>query len=445
VSNIDNFVQVTITKETATVSRVGFGTPATLTYHTVFPERARVYGSLQEMIDDGFTTSSREYKMANAAFSQNPRVQQIVIGRRDNAPLRDVKLTPVSPVLASTVYDIEINGEVMDYTSDSSPTAAEITAGITTSVNGGSQNVLATDNLTDVDIESADSPGGTSTAGVPFVISFDPDLWTFDDATADPGLAADITAMRTANDDWYGLASDALGGAEISVIAAAIEAIPKIYAADTQDSDVLGSGSTDIMSTLQTAAYDRTFPMYHPNAGNDGDQPGIAWLGEELPRDPGSSTWKFKTLKGVATYELTTSEQSNLEGKNGNHYQTTAGFNVTSEGKMSGGEWIDVTVFLDWLTARIKEAAFAAFAANPKIPYTDLGIQTLGSTTKEVLEEGARRGGLDPAGEVPLAVDLPRAADASSADKQARELTYDFAGTLSGAIHKAFIRGRVTV
>jgi hypothetical protein len=442
--SIDTIVSVTITKETATVTRVGFGTPAILTYHTTFPEAARVYSSLDEMVTDGFAATSREYLMAQAIFSQNPRPERIVVGRRSSAPTRTIKLTPKANPLASTPYDIQINGENYAYTTDADPTVAEITAGMTTAVDGGTQNVNATDNTTDLDINASDTPGGaTPTAAVPFTIVFDADLWDFDDATADPGIAADLSAMRLANDDWYGLATDCHGAAEIAALAAAIEAVPKIYAAATQDSDVLGSGSADIASTLQASNYDRTFVCYHPEASTE--YFGASWLGEELPRDPGSSTWKFKTLAGVPTYELTTTEQSNLEGKNGNHYQEVAGVAITSEGKMAGGEWVDVTVFLDWLTARIKEAAFAAFAANPKIPYTDLGIQTLGATTEDVLREGAKRGGIDPDGATPITVTLPRAADVSAADKSARQLTYTFACTLAGAVHKATINGRVTI
>lgn len=444
--SIDTIVTVNITKATATVTRAGFGTPGTLTYHQTFPEFARVYSSLQGMLDDGFTTASREYKMAAAAFSQNPRPAQIVIGRRDNAPLRDVTMIPVTPELASTDYTVTINGEVFTFTSDPSPTTAAIIAGLVALINAGGEDVLATDvTSTSMTVESADTPGGTPTAGVPFTIEFDPDLWTFDDETPNPagGIEADLADMILANDDFYGLTSDALGKLETAALYAAVEALPKIYIADTQDSDVLTAAADDIASLGQIASLDRTAILYHPAAGPN--QPATAWEGVELPQDPGSSTYKFDTLATIPTYELTTGEQTFLEGKNGNHYQEVAGVAITSEGKMAGGEWIDITVFLDWLTARIKEEAFRAFAANPKIPFTDLGIQTLGGTTEDVLKEGGRRGGIDPNGAVPITVTLPRAAEVSAADKQARSLTYTFAATLAGAIHKTTINGTVTL
>jgi hypothetical protein len=446
--SIDTIVTVNITKATATVSRVGFGTPATLTYHTVFPEFARLYTSLQGMLDDGFTTSSREYGMAAAAFAQNPRPASIIIGRRANAPLRDVTMIPVTPELASTAYTVTINGEAFTFTTDATPTTAEIIAGLVALINVGGQDVLATDVGvgTSMSIESADAPGGTPTAGVPFVIEFDRKLWTFDDTTPNPGgggIEGDLANMILANDDWYGLVSDALGKLEITALSTAIEALKKIYVAETQDSDVLTSSTSDIASLTKAASLDRTAVQYHPAAGVH--QPDSAWHGVELPQVPGSSTWAFDTLATIPTYELTSAEQAFLEGKNGNHYQTVAGVAITNEGKMAGGEWMDVTQFLDWLEARIKEGAFLALAANPKIPYTDLGIQTLGGTTEDVLKEGAKRGGIDPNGATPITVTLPRASEVAAATKQARELTYTFAATLAGAVHKATINGTVTV
>lgn len=438
---LDNIVDVQITKQTATVSRVGFGIPAILTYHTRFAGNAVRYGSLSEMTDAGFAVTDRAYKMASAIFSQNPKPTAVIVGRRGTAPLRDVKLTPKTPLLASTPYDIVINGETMAYTSDATPTAAEITLGITGAVNGGGENVLATDNSTDLDIESADAPGGSATAGVPFEIEFDPSLWEFNDNTPDAGFATDIANMRLANDDWYGLVTDGLGAAEITAIATAIEAIPKIYSAETQDSDVPDSGSSDIASTLKAGAYERTFLMYHYDP-----DPSVAaaWLGKQLPTDPGSTTWAFKTLATVAVISLTDGEESNLRTKNCNFYQTVAGVNITQTGQVASGEYIDTIRFIDWLTARLKEAVFRTLALNPKIPFTDLGIQTIVNDVEGVLREGATAGGID--GAEPITVTAPRASEVDANTKASRTLPdVNFIATLAGAIHKVEIRGSVIV
>jgi hypothetical protein len=440
-STIDKHVDVTITKQTATVSRTGFGTPAVLAYHTRFPQAYRLYGSLAEMTTDGFATTDIPYKLAAAMFAQNPRPNNVVVGRRVTAPLRDVNLTPKANPLASTAYPVTINGETFTFTTDATPTVAEITAGLVALINLGGENVLATDNTTTFDVESADAPGGSSTAGVPFTIEFSNDQFIVVDNTADAGMAAELTALQAGTDDWYGLVTDAWGAAEITSLAAAIESAgPKIYIASTQDTACVGPTSS-IATTLKASAYDRTALVYttdlDPNAA-------AAWLGKQLPTTPGSTTWKFKTLATVAVSPLTTGAIANADGDNCNTYTEAGGINITAEGVMASGEFIDVTRFIDWLTARISENVYRALAVNDKIPYTNSGIQAIVSEVEGVLRQGVTNGGLD--GDEPLTVTAPLASEVDSNDRASRLLPdVRFIATLAGAIHKVVINGTVTV
>ena len=442
-SAIDKHVSVTVTKETATVSRVGFGTPCVLTYHTRFPEIARVYGSLTEMTDDNFATTDLAYKFCAAIFAQNPRPSQIVVGRRATAPLRDVKLTPKAPVLASTAYSVTVNAETFTFTTDATPTVAEITAGLIALINVGGENVLATDNTTDLDIESADTPGGVSTAGVPFTITFDPAQFEFNDNTLESPTylwATELSTLQGFNDDWYGLVVDDWGAAGIAALATAVESAgPKIYAAESQDSDIIAAGSSDIASTLQTSAVERTFLTY---ADDVDPSKAAAWLGKQLPTDPGSATWKFKTLATASATSLTTGEVAIADGKSANTYTTVGSNNITAEGVVASGEFIDVVRFVDWLTARVKENVFRALAVNPKIPFTDSGIQAIVSEVEGVLRQGVFNGGLN--GDEDLTVTAPLAAEVDANDRASRLLPdIEFIATLAGAIHKTTITGKV--
>lgn len=439
-SSIDKHVDVQITRETATVSRVGFGTPAVLTYHTRFPEVYRLYSNLTEMTDDGFTSSDLAYKMSAAIWSQNPRPANIVVGRRLTAPLREVKLTPKAPLLASTAYPVTINDEVFTFTTDATPTAAEITAGLTALIDAGGENVDATDNTTDLEVASAASPGGSATAGAPFRIAFDPTQFEFDDFTTTTGIDTDIQALVAATPDWYGICIDAWGPTEIGDAAPEIEAAgPKIYAAETQQTAVVETGTSDIASTLKNAAYDRTFLTY---AYDVDPSPAAAWLGKQLPTDPGATTWKFKTLATVSASALTTGQIAFADAKNCNTYTTVGGINITAEGVMASGEFIDVIRFVDWLQARMKENVFRALAVNPKIPYTDSGIQAIVSEVEGVLRQGIFQGGINP--DEDYTVTAPLADDIPSATKATRVLSpITFLATLAGAIHKTVIRGTV--
>lgn len=90
-------VTVSVTLNTAVGDRATFGTP--LFVHdagnssTPTPDfsgsRTRIYTDLDSMVDDGFLTSSDAYKAAQAFFSQNPSVQQIVIGQQYTAGTPD--------------------------------------------------------------------------------------------------------------------------------------------------------------------------------------------------------------------------------------------------------------------------------------------------------------------------------------------------------------------
>lgn len=442
-STIDKHVDVQISKQTATVSRVGFGTPAILTYHTRFAEIYRRYGSLDEMTTDGFVSTDLAYKMAAAMFAQSPRPSQIIVGRRATAAIRTVRLTPKSPLLPSTAYDVRINGELMDYSTDTDPLASELCTGIETAVNGGSQDVDADGSSgTHVDIVKAASPGaGSGTAGPAFTIEFDPLLWDFADNTGDASADTDLNTLLGATTDFYGLVIDLWDATNIADVAAAIASAstPKIFIAETQDTDVIKTGSSDVASVLAGTSNDRAAIVYHYDID---PSPAAAWLGLQLPTTPGATTWKFKTLATVSAAQLTTGEIAYADGKNCNTYVETGGINITSEGVMSSGEFIDVTRFVDWLTARIKENVFRALAINPKVPYTDSGIQAIVGEVEGVLRQGITNGGINP--DEDLIVTAPLASEVDANDRAGRLLPdIEFIATLAGAIHKVVIRGKV--
>lgn len=440
---LDNIVDVTITKDTASVSRAGFGTPAVLTYHDNFPEYTRSYTSAAEMLDGAvFATTDRAYKMVTTLFSQNPKPSRVVVGRRITAPQRIVTLTPRAPHLALTEYAVTIDAEEITFTTGAAPvTAADITAGMVAAVNLGGQDVVATDLTGTMTIEQAATPGGAPAAGVPFVIDLALTNWGIVDSTPDASVANDIVRLLQGDNDWYGLCADFMSAAEITLASTAIEALPRIYIADSQDSDIIEAGAGGIAQALETAGVERTAVIYHPNPD---PSPAAAWLGKQLPTDPGSTTWKFKTLATIPASGLSTGQAQFARNRNANYYILVAGINITTEGVMGGGEYIDVVRFIDWLTARIQENVYRVLAVSPKIGFTDLGIQTIVNEVEGTLKLGASVGGID--GEQAITVTAPRAADVATNTKANRTLPdIDFTATLAGAIHKTIINGRLTL
>ena len=458
--SLDSIVDVQISKETATVSRTGFGTPAVLTYHDKDPARALEFTKASDMLVAGggpFASTDQAYILAAKAFSQDPKPKKVLVARRSFPTIRTVVVTPLSGTingesypLPLTDYSVTIGAETFTHTSVGSPTATTVATALVALINAGTENVLATDDTGSMTIEKAVTPGGAATAGEAFTISMDRSLMTMKDDTpvaAGGTLADEIAALVAFNDDWYGLSGDFYGEIEILAAAAAIETMPKILDVSSSDDEMYDVAVTDcIGSLLQTLNYARTKIFHHPKADL-----GIsaAELGKNLPKTPGSITWMFKTLAGIETVEYTSAELSAMEGKNIERYTLIAGNSMVSEGKTSSGEYIDVTRFIDWLTARIKENIFGRLKNLDKVAYVNKGIAIVETEVRGTLSLGISNGGLTR--DTPPTVTVPSAIVGSengvSANDKANRLlpNVEFCAVLAGAIHAVEVNGKVTI
>jgi len=428
---LESIVNVQITRGTRSVSQAGFGTPMVLGLHTRFAERSRRYSSADAMLDDGFLTSDAEYKSVNSIFSQSKKVRQVVVGRRTAAVAQVVTFTPV--VANLTLYTITINGTAHSYTSDADATAAEICGALITAINGGAQASKVTATGTTTVIVTADGAGEafsySSTANIPGVLS-----------TPNNGVIEDIAAVREEDDDWYCLLLTSRTALDIRLAASAIEAMRKIFGACSDDSDVITNVSTDIASILEAANYFRTFYLWSDDQANF---PEAAWAGRVLPNTPGTETWAFKTLAGITASDLTDSEITNLKNKKANYYILLGGVDITLDGKVSGGEWIDVIRLIDEIEARIQEGIYSKLVNLEKIPFTDAGIAIIEAEIRAVLLPRENSGALVPGSSN---VFVPKAADVPSADRANRLLSgVEFETQVAGAIHATDIAGFVSV
>ena len=163
-----------------------------------------------------------------------------------------------------------------------------------------------------------------------------------------------------------------------------------------------------------------------------------------MPTEPGSITWKFRELAGIAAVPLTATHRVNLVAKNANFNQDVAGANIMAEGTTADGDFIDVQRGIDWLDDDMSKAVFIVLKAAEKVPFTDPGVAVVQAEVLASLQRAVDRTILaaDPA---PV-VTVPLVADIATVDKAARTLPdVKFTGTLAGAIHKAIIDGVVSV
>lgn len=431
--DLNSIVNLAISKETASVSQAGFGTALILGAHKVFNERVKLYTSASAMLTDGFDSTDAEYIAASKLMSQTPTPTSFMVGRRtvDNAGVS------VDTVVLNTDYTVTINGVDFTFNSGGAPTALTIATGLHTAINAGAEPVTSTDDGDGTISLAADVAGvAWSLAVVGVNLSIEKPYTVADT------VANDLAAVKIENDDWYALILHSHVQADVEAAAAWIETEYKIYGTSGSDVNIYSSGSTtDVAATLKGLNYENTFGKFHPNPETF---PEAGWLGKQLPTLPGESTWKFKTIAGIAVTSLTSTQSSVIDGKNFNTYESVGGVAITGEGVMASGEKIDVTRTIHWTSARVKEEVFGLMASSKKIPFTDGGVAAIKAKIQGVLNQGVANGAFasDPA---PF-VTVPKVANISAANKAARTLPdIKFQAVIAGAVHNVVIAGVVSL
>jgi hypothetical protein len=437
--SLSDFATIAITGSGPALTRVGFGTALLLAYftewtdaltHTYEPDTA-----LDTLIEEGFDEGSPVYKMMAAFCAQDPKPSQVKVGRLTSPLTQIQEFTPAvanETTYTVTVYREDTEEEVIaSYTSDVDATAAEICTGLAADITG---------NITD--ITAANASGVlrlTMAAGkVCYVKDWSSNL-SLIETTANASLATQIAAIRDEDDDWYALAYELHGKAPQVAIADYIETLNKIFLCQTSEDRAYGSGSNDdIGEDLQAATQGRTSCTFVLQ--DTGDYRAVGQLGERLQSDPGSDTWAFKTIVGSPFDALTPTQKTNLRAKNYTTYIRTAGANHTLDGKVAGGEWLDVVRFLDWFKIRGQERIVSLQLANPKVAYTQDGINSVEGEIRAQIKEGQDVGGISK--DTAPSVTAPKIANVPTADKQARELNnVRFGFDLAGAIHLVRVTG----
>lgn len=442
-SYLDSIVQHTITKEDAALTQAGFGLALLAGYHTVWvgPELTRQYSTADEMVTDGFLATDPLYLLAQSYLSNNPRASGFKVGKLATPTTYTARITPVN-ITEGFVYDFDV-----------------VHAGVTTNVTYTVQNSDTVALIVDAIVAIIDAITGVSCADdtthatvttdaagdLAAVVSYhDHADLQVENLSTNAGLTADLTAIEAADPTWYGLLLASNSPVESAAAMAWAEARTKLFGCTASDSECKSAAVTDdVISTAQDNAYFRSWIQF---CEHDLDYAAAALMGNQFPFQPGSQTWEYKTLSGVAVSQLKTADRSALLAKNAVLYETLQGTNRTHNSKTPGGEWIDITHGIDELHARIQERVFSVLIAQGKVPYTKAGASLVQSAVQAVLDERTGPPINFLSQDAPPTVTVPKISTIAAATKQQRLLPgVAWAGQVAGAIHATQIAGQLSV
>lgn len=443
---ISDIVNVSITLQAVTPQQAGFGEVmiAAADCPAGFTERLRHYVGtgptvLAQMVTDGFSVGNATYLAATAIMSQNPSPTGFAVGRLVHKPTIHFIITPT--FVSGKTYKVTLDGLPASFVGITN--LAATCTGIASAITALSVEGITADGSSGTTVTIACDDAGEwhrLTINDPTILSVVMDAT---DAGGSSGIADDLAGIALEDSTWYGVCLDSWGSAAIIAAAAAwVESNLKLMNVQTIDQPVadlpLASGS-DIAQTLKSSAYKRSDVIYTHDNGNF---IGAAWYGVNFPKAPGSENWAFSILAGVPPTNLTGTQITHLRSKYANFYYTVGGFNITQEGRVASGSYIDLTRGIDWLISIIQSNVLSVMiTTGQKVPFTDVGIAKIEAALKASLTQAEIAGFLTPG---LSSVSVPKAADVDAANKSNRILpNVDFTATAQGAVDKVNIVGAI--
>lgn len=448
--SLDSIIDIDISLSAPAVSRAGFGTPL-IGCHNLpvgFTERIRFYASAAEAAADTDLTADAQARVTTG-FSQSPSPSQIAVGRLDNDQAQIVEFTVA--VADTGDYSITINGITETYSATvPGDTVTTIASGLAGLINGNptlSAVVTATPAAGVVSVAA-------DVAGTPFTFSSAAPVGgsiTEAETQANLSVATSLDAILAENAaGWYGLCLDtratflANNDLEIERAAEWTEANNKLFFGQSASADIITSVSSDIASELKANSYQRTALIYYSDNSENTD---IAWLATFLANDfdQTAPTASFQTLEGIATEELGTTAQNNLNAKYANYYTTLKGVGATANGLVAANYDIELIVTADWVEARASESIAQLFLntanSGTRIFFNDKGFEQVAGLVFNVLKNGEVIGHFN---QETSEVKVPKLSEVSASDRSAGILRMEFGTQYSGKVKQVIIRGTVS-
>lgn len=257
------------------------------------------------------------------------------------------------------------------------------------------------------------------------------------ESTADVALADVVLTSK----DWRHLI--VISGGDTVTDVAKVSAV-----VETLDGKMYFEGlDVDDNTTLTTTGLRRTV-LFYCDATEDAPVPVAALVGAIAGRPVGSFTVKNLMLSGIAAQDLTAAKVETIHGKGGLTFIAQAGDSVVSEGKVAGGEYIDVIDSEDYIIQQVTYHVQKMLNKADKIPYSNTGIAMLESAVVYVLRDAYNNGMIadNAEGAPDYSVTFALREETTEAERAARKyLGGRFKFTLAGAIHEVEIVGEIAV
>ncbi|MDR2150128.1 MAG: DUF3383 domain-containing protein [Spirochaetaceae bacterium] len=468
---LDNIVKITITRNTSVPAMASFSehivvsefSPVGITPIFDPKHRVRVFGSLDEIVEAGFSSDGYVYRAASKQFSQSPHIGKLYVGWKIPGGVHRAYALANKPFQPGNILHWTVGTVPMpDISFDEEGSSIKMLDTIIKYFNAefGHQSMMYKVNSLQLavygawEISTMEITGGSDHPDI---------IWNNDAGqiaaadgsncviAQDVNWTAALSACKQENNEWYGVSTSARTMEHQQEVAQWVQANKKLCIITTGDPTVTDEETGDIGAWAKANNLDRVAVLFHPDAKLEDDLadvlspndpvPETACFGKMLTKHPGSATWKFKSLQSVPAYDLEQWQVNTIEAKNANWYMNISGIPMISDGRVANGEYIDVIQGIDWLESRVQNLVFTPLVQQDKIPFTDEGIQTLVGGLRAALQEGVMHGILSE-----FSVEYPTAINVSVTDKAKRILPdLKFEGRLEGAVHRTIIQGTIVL
>lgn len=251
-----------------------------------------------------------------------------------------------------------------------------------------------------------------------------------------------LTNVDNVAKEWRQLivvTNDAETAISVADIMSTVETLDnKMYFADLGTDDTTSLTVKDINRTV----------LFYCGATDDYPSPAAALVGATAGRDVGSFTYKNLILKGISPQSLTNTEINAIHNKGGITFITKSGDNVTSEGKVAGGEYIDIIDSKDYIISQLEYQTQRTLNKMAKVPYDNNGIAILESIAVNVLKDAYNNGiiATNEDGTPAYSVNYAKREETTADDRAVRKYVGGkFSFKLAGAVHTVEITGEIEI